>query len=211
MTLLEPLFFGILLSFLGILPPGLINMTVAKVSMKEGKNRAFFFAMGATLIILVQTFVALLFAKFLDKNPAIILLFREAGLVVFIGITIFLFWTPKKIQIPAKEIKLRSKKSRFFLGMLLSSLNFFPIPFYVFASITLSFYNYFDFEKSSIYAFVIGSGIGSLLAFYGYITFFKKMESKATFMISNMNYFIGSITGFVAIVTLINVIEYYCN
>lgn len=211
MTFLEPLLIGILLSFLGILPPGLINMTVAKVSMKEGKTRAFFFAMGATLIILVQTFLALLFAKFLDNNPAIILLFREIGLVIFVCVTFYLFWTSKKIKLQTKEIKLRSKKSRFFLGMLLSSLNFFPIPFYVFASVTLSFYGWFDFEKTSIYAFVIGSGVGSFLAFYCYITFFKKLESKATFMINNMNYFIGSITGFISVVTLFNVIKYYWN
>jgi threonine/homoserine/homoserine lactone efflux protein len=211
MTLLEPLLFGILLSFLGILPPGLINMTVAKVSMKEGKTRAFFFALGATIIIFIQTFLALLFAKFLDKNPPIILLFREVGMVVFAAITFYLFWTSKKLKLPKKEIKLKSKKSRFFLGMLLSSLNFFPIPFYVFASITLSFYNFFDFEKTSIYLFVLGSGIGSLLAFYCYITFFKKMETKATFMLQNMNYIIGTITGLVSAVTLINVINHYWN
>lgn len=204
-----PLLLGILLSFLGILPPGLINMTVAKVSITEGKTRALVFALGATLIIFVQTFLAVLFAKFLDKNPSIILLFREVGLVVFATITFYLFYTRKNISAPKKEIKLKSKKSRFFMGMLLSALNFFPIPFYVFASVTLSFYNLFDFEKSSIYWFVLGSGLGSFLAFYCYITFFNRLESKATFMIKNMNYIIGSITGLVSIITLINVINYY--
>jgi threonine/homoserine/homoserine lactone efflux protein len=204
-----PLLLGIFLSFLGILPPGLINMTVAKVSMKEGKTRAFFFAIGATVIIIIQTLLALLFAKFLDKNPSIILLFREAGLVVFAALTFYFFYTPKKISIPKKNIKLKSKKSRFFLGMLLSSLNFFPIPFYVFASITLSFYNLFDFAKSSIYCFAVGSGVGAMLAFYCYITFFKKLETKADFMIQNMNYIIGTITGIVSLATLANVINYY--
>lgn len=209
MNLALPLFLGFLTSAIGIIPPGLINMTAAKVGIQEGRTRAFVFASGAVLIIFVQTFLAVVFAKFIDKNPSVILLLREAGLVIFTGLTLYFLFYAKKIKRKEDHTALRSKKSRFFLGMLLSALNFFPIPFYVFVSVTLASYGYFSFDKSFVYNFVFGSGLGAFFAFYCYINFFKKLESKAEFLLNNMNYIIGSITGLISILTLINIINNY--
>lgn len=204
-----PLFLGFLTSAIGIIPPGLINMTAAKVSIQEGRTRAFVFSIGAVLIVFLQTFLAVVFAKFIDKNPSVLLILREIGLFIFTGLTVYFFLYAKKIKKKEDDTALKSKRSRFFLGMLLSALNFFPIPFYVFVSVTLASYNYFSFEKSFVYSFVLGSGLGALFAFYCYIVYFKKMESKSEFLLKNMNYIIGSITGFVSIITLINIIKYY--
>ena len=211
MTIALPLFLGFLTSAIGITPPGLINMTAAKVSIEEGRTRAFVFAGGAVTIILLQTFLAVVFAKFIDKTPSVVILLREVGLVIFTGLTLYFFLTTKKIKRNDDDVRLKSKKSRFFLGMLLSALNFFPIPFYVFVSVTLATYDYFSFEKSFIYNYVIGSGLGAYFAFYCYISFFKKMESKTEFLLNNMNYIIGSITGLVSIITLVNIINYYLS
>lgn len=211
MTVVLPLFLGFFISVLGITPPGLINMTAAKVSIQEGRTKALVFASGAVVIVVVQTFLAVIFAKFIDQNPSVVLLLREVGLVIFTGLTVYFFVTSRKIQPKEPQIKLRSKKSRFFLGMLLSALNFFPIPFYVFVSVTLASYNYFSFEKGFVYNFVIGSGLGAFFGFYCYIAFFKKLESKTEFLLRNMNYIIGTITGIVSAITLINIINHYLN
>lgn len=204
-----PLFLGFLSSSLGITPPGLINMTAAKVSLNEGRTRAYVFAAGASVIVIFQTLIAVLFARYIDSNPEVVIMLRECGLAIFASLTIYFFITAKKIKPKKKEIKLHSKRSRFFMGMLLSALNFFPIPFYVFVSITLASYNYFSFEKSFIYTFVFGSGIGAFFAFYCYIAFFKKLELRTAFILNNMNYIIGSVTGLISILTLVNILEYY--
>jgi len=204
-----PLVLGFITSSLGIIPPGLINMTAAKVSLKEGRTRALIFASGASVVVIFQTLIAVLFAHFIDENPQIVIMLREIGLAIFLALTFYFFLTAKKVKPKKKQVKLHSKKSRFFMGMLLSALNFFPIPFYVFVSISLASYNYFSFEKSFVYTFVFGSGVGSFFAFYCYIAFFKKMEDQTTFILKNMNYIIGSVTGLVSVLTLINIIQYY--
>lgn len=204
-----PLFLGFLTASAGITPPGLINMTAAKVSLNEGRTQALIFAAGATAVVIVQTFIAILFARFIDANPDVVILLREIGLAIFLALTIFFLWRGAKPKIEEQEIRFHSKKSRFFLGMLLSALNFFPIPFYVFVSITLASYNYFTFDKPFIYTFVVGSGIGAFFAFYCYIAFFKKMETRTAFILRNMNYIIASITGIVSFFTLANIIQYY--
>jgi threonine/homoserine/homoserine lactone efflux protein len=209
MTLLLPFFLGFIAAVIGITPPGLINMTAAKVSLKDGKYEAISFAIGATVIVFFQTFLALLFANFINSRPDIINKLQEIGLFIFIALTIYFFWKAKKPKLPKSETKVRSKANRFFLGMLLSTLNLFPIPYYVFISITLSTYGYFYFNESFIYAFVSGVVSGSFLVFYLYILFFKKKDAKSSFLMNNGNYIIGSITGLVSLFTLFKLIKVY--
>ncbi|HEX8574740.1 MAG TPA: lysine transporter LysE [Flavobacterium sp.] len=203
------LFLGFITAVVSVLLPGLINMTAAKISLEEGRTRAVVFAAGASTIVFVQTLIAVLFARFVGKNPNVMIVLREAGLVVFFTLTVYFFWTPRKLKPRNKNVKSKSKKSRFFLGMLLSTLNFFPIPFYIFISLTLASYHYFSFEKPFIYPFVSGSALGAFFTFYCYIAYFNKMQAKTNFLMNNMNYIIGTITGIISIITLINVIKYY--
>lgn len=205
-----PMLLGFATTSFAIIPPGLLNMTAAKMGVDEGRTRAFVFASGASIIVLLQTFIAVIFARYIDDNPHVVILLREIGLAIFIALTIYFFIAANKVKVE-KEVTMHSKRSRFFMGMLLSALNFFPIPFYVLVSITLASYDYFVFENSFIYSFVFGSGVGAFFAFYCYITFFKKMEDNMGFLLRNMNYIIGSVTGLVAILTVFNIFQYYYN
>jgi threonine/homoserine/homoserine lactone efflux protein len=209
MALILPFFLGFIIAAIGITPPGLINMTAAKVSLKDGRVEAIFFAIGANIIVFFQTLLALLFANFINSNPEIISRLQEIGLFIFIALTIYFFWKAQRPKVPKEEKKIRSKTNRFFLGMLLSALNLFPIPYYVFVSITLSTYGYFYFIQSFIYSFVVGVVAGSFLVFYFYILFFKKKDAKSSFLMNNGNYIIGSITGIVSVITLLKLIEGY--
>ena len=210
MTIITPFLLGLLTAIVAICPPGLINMTAAKISVKESKNRAFMFVFGALIVIFFQTLVALIFARYIDEHREIGLLIREVGFVIFSILTVyFLFIAKKSANNIKSDIKIKSKKSQFFLGLFISAINFFPIPFYVFVSITLASFGYFDFDETSIYSFTSGAVLGSFLVFYAYIMFFKKLEIKTNFISQNINKIIGSITGFVAFMSLIYIIRNY--
>ncbi|WP_177730216.1 MULTISPECIES: LysE family transporter [Flavobacterium] len=210
MNYFMPLILGFTAASIGITPPGLLNMTAAKVSVRDGRNKAVMFALGATLTVLFQTYMAVLFAKFIDRNPDVINLLQEIGLGIFVLLTIYFFTAANKPKKQKEELKMRSKTSRFFLGMLLSALNLFPIPYYVFVSVWLSRNGYFFFNQSYISLFVFGAVLGSFLVFYMYILFFKKKEEKKpSFLMNNINYIIGSITGLVSVITLVKLINNY--
>jgi threonine/homoserine/homoserine lactone efflux protein len=204
-----PFFLGFFTAAIGIAIPGLINMTAAKVSIRDGKDRAILFAYGAISIIFFQTLLAVLFAKYIDSRPDVVVLFREIGLVIFMTLSVYFLFIAKKPKPKKEQIKIRSRTSRFFLGMLLAALNFFPIPYYVFVSMTMASYELFDFEKVPIALFLLGVVLGSFTIFYCYICFFKKIESKTDFFFKNMNQIIGSITAIVALISLFNVVKYY--
>ncbi|MDC0629443.1 lysine transporter LysE, partial [Flavobacteriaceae bacterium] len=56
---------GLLLAFVGVIPPGLLNMTAAKISLKEGHVRGFVYSIGVCVVVGVQTYLATIFAKYL--------------------------------------------------------------------------------------------------------------------------------------------------
>ena len=210
MVYLTPLLSGFIAAAIGIIPPGLINMTAAKINLKEGKKNALWFVIGAVFVIFLQVYLAVLFARIIDNRPDVVTLLREIGFVIFSILTIYFLFIAKEPKTKKKAaIKKSSKKSRFFLGMLLSALNFFPIPYYVVVSVTLASYHLFAFENMVIFTFVLGSVLGSFAVLYSYIAFFGRIEKKTDYLMRNMNTIIGSITGLVAILTLFNILNYY--
>lgn len=208
MNVTLPILLGISSATIGTALPGLLNMTAAKIRMRDGKSRAVWFALGASIIVFFQTFIAVLFARFIDRRADINVLLQEIGFVIFLLLTFYFFWSANKVKINKKkeEIKMRSKSSRFFMGVLLSSLNLFPIPYYVFISITLASYQYFYFDNYFIYAFSTGAAVAAFLVFLAYISFFKNRDHKNSFIAKNINYIIGTITGVVTLITLFKII-----
>ena len=210
MSIVLPFFYGFLAAFIGVFPPGLINMTAAKVGITDGRKRALMFILGATIIVYLQTYISVLFAQYINQHAEVVVLFREIGLGIFIALTIYFLFFAKSPNLKKQEqLQLKSKRSRFFMGMLISAINFFPIPYYVLVTITLASYKLFVFQSMSIYSFVFGVVIGSFSCFYCYVVFFEKLKAKTDYFVRNMNTIIGIITGLVAILTLINILNYY--
>ena len=212
MQFILPFLLGLVVALVGVFPPGIVNMTGAKIGTEDGKTRALLFTIGALVVVFFQTLVALNFAKYISSHEEVVVLLREIGFLVFCILTIYFFFIAKKIKNKkSKEIKIKSKKSRFFLGLFFSAINFFPIPYYAFMSISLASFHYFIFNTVSIYAFAVGVVLGSFLVFYSYIYFFKKIESKTDYIVKNMNPIIGSVTGFAAFLALYKILKYYYN
>lgn len=201
---------GFMTAVIGIFPPGLINMTAAKTSVNDGRNRAMLFVFGALVIIFFQTYISLLFAQYINKHQEVVVLLREVGLVIFSALSVYFLMFAKKPNMQReKALQIKSKKSSFFIGMLISVINFFPIPYYVFVSITLATFKIFSFDIFSIFSFVFGTVAGSFVVFYCYVVFFDKMKSKTYYFVRNMNTIIGTITGIVALISLVNILKYY--
>jgi threonine/homoserine/homoserine lactone efflux protein len=206
MLFLLPLVLGFCIAFLAVILPGLINMTAAKISLQEGKKEALSFAVGASAIIFFQTFIALLFARFISNHQEIVSTLQELGIFIFSLLSIYFFWIAKKPKKIKTDSKVKGKSNRFFLGMLLSTLNLLPIPFYVFASMSLAASGYFSFDKVQVSSFVIGVVSGSFTVLYIYIVAFKKIEKKTEFLMRNINTIIGFATTFMAVLTLLKLL-----
>ena len=195
------------MALVGVIPPGLLNMTAAKISLKEGYSRGIVFSIGVSITVIAQTFVAVLFARYLSNHPDIVDILQRVALVIFILISVYFLFVAKETVKPKDEINNRSKKSRFFFGMFLSALNVFPIPYQAYMSITLATFGLMDFDLTSITSYVAGAAMGTFVMLYIYIFFFDRIKSQRLTSQKNMNLSIGVITAVIALITLINVIK----
>jgi len=210
MSIFLPFFFGFLAAIVGVIPPGIINMTAAKVSLIDGRKRAMMFVLGALIIVFFQTYLSVFFAKYIDKHSEVVVLLREIGFVIFIVLSIYFLSFAKQPKINHEEVSnIKSKRSRFFMGMIISAINFFPIPYYALITITLASYHVFSYEPIQNISLIFGIVLGSFSVFYFYVVFFNKLKSKANYLITNMNKIIGTITGLIALLTLFNIVKYY--
>lgn len=200
-------FLGLIIALVGVIPPGLLNMTAAKISLKEGANHGVLFSIGVCVIVCVQTYLAAIFAKYLSNHPEVIDILQRVAFVIFVLITIYFFLLARKQPKPNVEANVKSKRSRFFQGMFLSSLNVFPIPYQAYMTITLASFGWLTFETYSIISYVAGAATGTFVMLYIYIFFFDKIKNEKLTSQKSMNYVIGTITGVIAIFTLINIIK----
>lgn len=195
------------MALIGVIPPGLLNMTAAKISLKEGPGRGITFSSGVCLVVFIQTYVAAIFARYLSNRPDIVEILQRVAFVIFVLITIYFLVIARNQKETKVEADTRSKRSRFFHGMLLSALNVFPIPYQAYMTITLASFGWMNFEKTSIVTYVTGAAMGTFVMLYFYIFFFDKIKDKKFTSQKSMNYSIGIITGIVALVTFINILK----
>ncbi|MFT5103091.1 MAG: threonine/homoserine/homoserine lactone efflux protein [Candidatus Latescibacterota bacterium] len=206
MSLVFNFIIGFLAAFVGLIPPGLLNMSAVKISMKNGRKQALLFSVGVCVTVMIQTFVAFVFSRYLDKNPEIVDFLQKTALGIFICLTVFFFFIAKDTRREIPEKMNKSKTNRFFTGMLIGVLNMLPLPYWVYISISFAAFGWFSFDQLSLWMAVIGSGLGTFAMLMIYIQFFKKKDDKLLFRV-NMNYIIGCITAMISIITLVKILN----
>ncbi len=207
MSLTLIFFLGLFFALVGVIPPGLLNMTAAKISLKEGHVRGIVFSIGVCVVVFAQTYLAAIFARYLSMHPEVVGILRSVALVIFVLITIYFLFIAKASSKQQIQPKVKSKHSRFFQGMLMSAINVFPIPYQAYMTITLASIGWLNFEQTSIVSYVAGAGMGTFVMLYIYIFFFDKIKSKSFTSQKNMNYIIGGITGIISMLTIIKIIK----
>lgn len=191
----------------GVVPPGLLNMTAARISLKEGAGRGIMFSTGVCIVVYVQTYIAAIFARYLSNHPDIVEILQRVAFVIFVLITIYFLVLASQQKEPKQKAEIKSKHGRLLHGMLLSALNVFPIPYQAYMTITLVSFGIMNFEKLSIVTYVTGAATGTFVMLYFYIFFFDKIKDRKFTSQKSMNLSIGIITGIVALITFINILR----
>jgi len=204
MTALVNFLVGYLASFVGLIPPGLLNMTAAKIGVKQGRKPALIFSIGVIVVVCIQTGLGLAFARYIEQHPEIVDILQKVTLGIFLALTFYFFALAKdtRREIP-KGVK-RSKTNRFLYGILLSALNMLPIPYWVYVSISLSALSWFFFNPQVLGWAIFGSAMGTFSMLLIYIYFFRRKLPIGNFGF-NLNYLLGAITGLISLITVIRI------
>jgi threonine/homoserine/homoserine lactone efflux protein len=206
MTIFYNLLIGFFGSFIGVLPPGLINMYAAKISMREGRKRGLLFSVSVCITVMLQTYIALLFARYIGKHPEIVSMLQKVALGIFISLTIYFIFIAKDTRREIRTHGENSKRNRFFLGIFIAMLNLLPLPYWMYLSITFSAFGAFSFTQPQLLLAVIASGVGTFASLALYVQFFRAKEDSRKLKL-NMNYVIGLVTAVISIITFFKILR----
>ncbi len=117
---------GILSSFVGTLPLGMLNLTVLQMSLAKRQRQAIAFSFGVVIVEFLQIFLT-----FLAMNVLLNIPYLNTGLAI-VSIPILLFLGFKNLKnSPNTEGVVLSDKNAFWQGILLSFANVLVYPFWL--------------------------------------------------------------------------------
>lgn len=192
-----------LAAFVGVLPPGLVNMTVAKTCLQRGKKNGILVALGACFIVLFQALIAILLAKYIFNNDYVRNILLRTGVVIFILMGIYFLIAAKKSKVRrVKAVKHRGLRS-LGKGVLISVINILPIPYFCALGAALNVNGQVTYHFLAIATFMLAAAAGSFTALYIYILGFERIQRKAVKLTKYTNYFMAALMLVLVILTLI--------
>ena len=185
-----------------MITPSMLNMTATKISIEKGKTDAIKYAIGVSIVVFIQVYIAIIFTNYLRNNPFFVQSLQKIAIVIFILLSVYFFKQFKQDKNQVKAIK-KNYTNSFSTGILLSLLNMFAIPFYCGVTTTLDIYGWFNFSQVTILLFVIGSTLGTFILLYTYSKYALIIQNKSKILSKNLNLVLSFLTGGFALITLI--------
>lgn len=158
---IKNIFVGFLVSFIGSIPLGYLNVVGYEVYQKFGIIKTIFYLLGVISIEFFVIYLTLLFANKLITNKKL-LKFIEAFSVIFMFLLAFVFYSSaSKGTSNQTVLEKYVDYSPFVVGLILSCLNFIQIPFWTSWNLYLLNGNYIEVSKSRKYFYVFGTVFGT--------------------------------------------------
>lgn len=162
MRLARIFFTGMLISFLGTLPLGTLNISAMQISLSDGLRPAFYFALGALLVEMAYVRISLVAMNWVRKQKKLLHALEWVTLVIIIALAISSFYAA---TLPAEQKNpiLSNTLHRFWLGCFMSAVNPVQIPFWFGWSTVLFSKGVLEPRESHFNTYIAGIGLGTLI------------------------------------------------
>ncbi len=194
-------------AFVGVIPPGLVNMTVAKTCLERGKRSGILVAFGASVVVLLQALIAIQLARYIFDDRWMYNMILRAGVVVFLLLGIY-FFAKARQRSKQKKVKLSEHGilRSFFKGAMISAFNILPIPYFCMVGAALNLKGTVEYDLATIWSFIIAASAGTFMMLYIYAISFVKIQIKEERFAQKSNYFMAMLMGILMVVTFIRVL-----
>lgn len=204
--LLRIFFTGMLVSFIGSLPLGTLNVAAMQISVSDGVNQAMLFSMGSLLTEIIYVRISLVAIDWIRKQERILKILEWVTLLIVIALAASSFYAALHPS-TSKNIVLSSTLPKFALGLTMSALNPVQIPFW-FGWSTVLFTKKILQPKPSHYNFyIIGIGIGTFVGNCVFIFGGRLMVDKLNTNQHILSWVIGGIFAITAVIQLFRIIR----
>ena len=189
--LLKVFFIGFLISFLGQLPLGNMNLTATQLSVQENLRNAWKYGLGIVLIEIIYLRLALTGMDWVVEHKQLFTIMGWLTVVVFIALGVLAFIMARKQTSAKKGLLLNNKMNRFWLGVVVSAINPAQIPFWFLWSTQLLNSKLLMPTNGQFNLFTAGAGLGSLAGLAIYIHGGKWIITKLKTSNRGLNIFMG--------------------
>ena len=193
MRILKHIGIGFLVSFVGSLPLGYLNVAGLEV-YQNGFSELCSYLLGVITVEIVIIYLTLVFAESLTRRKKM-LRFIEAFSVLFMFVLAAIFFShaiykPKEISVSVVSLAYPV----YFLGVVLSCLNFLQLPFWTGWNLYLINKNHLLSGKINTLAYISGTAAGTFCGMLGFVLGVSKL---------NAMYFSGYLMHIIAITFVI--------
>ena len=200
-------FTGMLVSFLGSLPLGTLNVAAMQIGIQESLQNALWFSLGSLLVEMAYVRLSLVGIAWVRKQQKLMKVMEWITLAIIIALAIGSFVAANKGNADAKNILLENNMHRFFLGMLMCAINPVQIPFWFGWSTVLFDKKVLEANNSNYNFYIVGIGIGTLAGNCVFIFGGRWMVNKIANSQQYLNWIIGGIFAFTALIQLIKILR----
>lgn len=155
---------GLLISFLGALPFGTLNLTAFDISATQGLEAAYGFALAVVLVELAVVRLTLFGSKRLQFGERAIPYLMPLGILMLLYLSIASFLDASSVEVSSKAGFLPQIKSTFMLGLLLSAFNPLQVPFWFTWNKVLEGKGILKASNMHYILYLMGIGVGTLVA-----------------------------------------------
>lgn len=204
--LLRIFFTGMLISFLGSLPLGTLNVAAMQIAISDGYHPAILFSTGSLLAEMIYVRLSLIAMDWIRKQQKIFKILEWATLVIVVALAISSFYAAVHPKVH-KNIILSSTLNRFLLGFGMCAINPVQIPFW-FGWSTVLYTKKVLLPKNSHYnLYIVGIGIGTLFGNFVFIFGGRLIAKKINANEHILNWVIGGIFALTAVIQLYKILK----
>lgn len=194
-------FTGMLISFLGSLPLGTLNVAAMQIAVTESIRQAVLFSLGSLLAEIIYVRLSLVAMDWIRKQEKIFRLLEWATVVIVLALAISSFYVALHPKVE-RNIILSSTLPKFILGLVMSALNPVQIPFW-FGWSTVLFAKKVLLPQANHYnTYIVGIGIGTFIGNCIFIFGGRLMVDQLNANQNILNWVIGSIFALTALIQL---------
>ncbi|HEV7622110.1 MAG TPA: LysE family transporter [Flavisolibacter sp.] len=192
---------GFIISFLGSLPLGTLNVAAMQLSISDGINAAILFSLGSLTAEIIYVRLSLIAMDWVRQQKKLFKMLEWLTLLIVVALAVSSFYAALHPKIH-KNIILSSTLNKYLLGLFMSAVNPVQIPFW-FGWSTVLFTKKILLPKNSNYnIYIIGIGIGTLLGNFVFIFGGKIIANSIKSNQSILSWVIGFIFSITAIIQL---------
>jgi threonine/homoserine/homoserine lactone efflux protein len=205
MPIVKVFFWGMIVSFLGSLPLGTLNVAAMQISVQESVKNAILFSLGSLTVEMIYVRISLVGINWVRKQKKLFRWMEWITVAIVLALAIGSFAAAMKPH-AAKNVILNNTINRYLLGVMLSAINPVQIPFWFGWSTVLFTKNILQPKNSFYNIYIFGIGLGTLMGNFVFIFGGKWIVGKLNGNQSLLNWIIGGIFAVTAVIFLIKIL-----